>query len=101
MGNDNLKNRLKEIGEKESGKDFFVHIGKIGGNDYDKMVTDFKIRQLPVIIITGKDTVATLRSQTSDSDDLTAYVRLDNEYLLKNIERTMGAVGEIVNLFVD
>lgn len=91
-----LNDGLKSYG-RNSGTDIFVNIGKIGVDQYSKMVKEFQIDPLPVIIVTGTLEVAAITSGTGGN---TAFVRIDNKYLLKNSTRTMQILAQIVNLFI-
>jgi hypothetical protein len=93
-----LEDKLRAYGEK-SEKAVFVNMSKVGGDKYSKIIKRFEIEGLPVIVITGRDTIAGL--QTEDNKDKTVFVRLDKKNLLKDGGRTMEVVEEIVNLFME
>jgi hypothetical protein len=61
------------------------------------MKEKFEIRNLPVILMTGIDGIASLRD---DKHLSTAYVRIDNEERLKSVDSTLKCVQMIFNLFI-
>ena len=52
-----LESKLRDYG-RQTGGDVFINMGKVGDNKYREIVHDFDIGDLPVIVITGKDTKA-------------------------------------------
>ena len=91
-----LEARMKSYGQ-QTGDQIFVNMGRIGDKNYSRLVNEFRIDPLPVVIITGRDTVA--MGQT-DIGLETAYVRIDNKSLFKNLDRALNILGQIVNLYL-
>ena len=87
-----LRNYDKKIGVK-----IFVNMGRIGDRNYQRIVRHFEIKTLPVIIITGKDDIASIKD---GNDSKTVYVKFEGGSL-KNLERTISFVEKAVNLLID
>jgi len=91
-----LEIKLRKYG-KESENGIFVNMGKIGSSTYFKMVEDFEIVSLPVIIVTGVQEVAVIETNEGEK---TVYAKIDNKTLLNSPNKTMETIAEIVNLFI-
>ena len=73
--NEDLENKLRTLGEI-TGRNLFVYIGRLDDPKYSKIASTFKIMKLPVIIITGVEGFASVKSGNYYS---TAFVKLDNK----------------------
>lgn len=93
--NEGLETKLRDLG-KDTGKNLFVNIGRLSDPNYKKIRNKFDIKNLPVIIITAIDTLASLPTEFS-----TAYVRIDDEKLLKSPDLVIKCVQRLFNLFID
>lgn len=97
MPNEDLENKLRNLGEI-TGKNLFVNIGRLNDPNYSKIKKKFEITNLPVIIMTGIDEVASIEDGIYYS---TAYVRLDNEKLLNSTDLTIKSLERLFNLFIN
>jgi hypothetical protein len=97
MPNEDLENKLRKLGEI-TGKNLFVNIGRLNDPNYSKIKKKFEITNLPVIIMTGIDEVASIEDGVYYS---TAYVRLDNEKLLNSTDLTIKSLERLFNLFIN
>jgi hypothetical protein len=96
MPNEDLENKLHKLGDI-TGKNLFVNIGQLDDPKFDTMKEKFEIRNLPVIVMTGIDGIASLGDEKHLS---TAYVRIDNGERLKSVDSTLQCVQMIFNLFI-
>lgn len=96
MPNDELEEKLRTLGNI-TGNNLFLNIGQLNDRKFDMIREKFKIQTTPVIIITGIDGIASLKENSSLS---TAYVRLDNEDLLKSVNKTIKCVQTIYYSFI-
>jgi hypothetical protein len=96
MPNEGLEEGLRRLGV-DTGENLFVNIGRLDDPKFDKIAKKFGIEGLPVIIVTGVEGIASLK----DANDLsTAYVKLDNPSLLKNIGSIVECVQRLFILFI-
>jgi hypothetical protein len=96
LPNEALEDRLRRIGQM-TGKNLFVNIGRLDDPHYDTIKEKFKIKNLPVIIITGIDGLASLADENNPS---TVYVKIDRKELLGSIDMATQCVERIFNLFI-
>lgn len=89
-----LKQRLIEFGE-QTGNNCFVNIAKLDDPNYNKVRKTFGINTFPTIIIT-----ATSDLSACPSEDITAYVRIDNKALLKSSDEAFSCIERVYNLFI-
>src|SRR5438270_13836649 len=82
MPNENLESKLRNFGDK-TGKNLFVNIGRLDDPRYDIIKDKFEIRNLPVIVITGIDGLASLKDKDHFS---TAYVRIDDKEIINSVD---------------
>lgn len=94
--NSELERKLKDFGN-ETGKNLFINIGKLNDPNFKKITREFGIRKFPVLIVTGVGKLAAMQTETNYS---TAFVRLDNQELLKNPDRTIETSSKIFALFI-
>jgi hypothetical protein len=94
--NKDIEGKLREFGNY-AGKNLFVNIAKLNDPNYRTVVQQFKIKDLPSIIMTAIDTFAAIEYNNYFS---TVYVRLDNKQLLKDTDRTVDAIGKLFNIFI-
>ena len=94
MPNVELESRLRNFGNI-TGKNLFVNIGRLNDPNYGKIRNKFNIMNLPVIIITASDFLASPPEEFS-----TAYVRIDNKKLL-NSPDLMECIQRLFNMFID
>src|SRR5438094_408529 len=74
--NEDLEARLRNLG-KVTGNNLFVNIGRLGDPNYNKIKKKFAIKNLPVLLMTGVEELASAKSEPA-----TAYVRLDSKAFL-------------------
>jgi len=91
---EDLENRLRELG-KITNRNLFVNIGRLNDPKYETIARIFDITNLPVIVMTANDTLA-----SPPDEFLTVYARLDSKKLLESPERTIECVHQIFNLFI-
>jgi hypothetical protein len=94
--NEELENNLKLLG-RMTGNNLFVNIGRLDDPSFSKVKRTFGIVDLPVIIMTGLEGIASVKTQRYYS---TAYVRIDSSRLLQSVDLTTKSVERIFNLFV-
>jgi hypothetical protein len=91
-----LENNLKALGQM-AGKNLFVNIGRLDDPSFGKVKRTFGIVDLPVIIITGLEGIASVKTQKYYS---TVYIRIDSNRLLQSVDLTTKSVERIFNLFI-
>jgi len=91
-----LEIKLKGLGQM-TGKNLFVNIGRLNDPNFGKQKSMFGIKDLPVVIITGINGIASVRTERYYS---TAYVRLDSKRILESADLTIRFVERILNLFI-
>lgn len=96
MPNEALEGRLRKLGDN-TGRNLFVNIGRLDDPRYDIIKEKFRIRNLPVIIVTGINSIASLTDENYSS---TVYVRLDKKELLNSIDMTTQCIERLFNLFI-
>ena len=94
--NPDLEKNLRDFGVG-TGKNLLVNIGRLNDPKFNQIVSAFKIRTFPVVIVTAIDNLASMKTDNYYS---TAFVRLDNRDLLKNGDKTVECLGELFNLFI-
>jgi hypothetical protein len=97
MPNDDLEIKLQKLGET-SGKNLFVNIGSLDDNRFDEIAKKFEITKNPVVIITGIDSIASLKNK---EDLYTAYVRIDNNELFNSSDSVIKLVEELFYTFLN
>jgi len=95
LPNEDLEIKLKDFGES-AGKNLFVNIGRLNDPKYGKICSTFEVRGLPVIIMTGLESLAAMKV---DGHFSTVYVRLDNKELFRTVDSTIKCVQRLFNLF--
>jgi hypothetical protein len=94
MVDEAMENKLKDLG-RITGKNVFVNIGRLNDPQLSKIVSQFHIRNYPVVVVTA------LAGLASPPDEfLSAYARLDSKHLLGSPERTYECVQTIASLFM-
>lgn len=92
--NEELESKLRDLGNM-SGKNLFVNIGRLNDPDFDKIVSKFKIKKFPVIVVTAVDTLASLPDKF-----LTVYVRIDSKILLNSPDKTMECLQRLFIMYL-
>ncbi len=92
--NEGLEEGLRGLGEL-TGSNLFVNIGKLNDPALSKIVKAFDIRTFPAIVVTS---TADLGGDAEDH--VNVFVRLDDERLLSDAERTTELLAEIYGLFL-
>jgi hypothetical protein len=87
---------LRNLGNR-TGKNLFINIGRLDDPRYDIIRDKFKIRDLPVIIVTGVDGLASLKDEDYSP---TVYVRIDNKDLINSATLTVSCIERLFNLFI-
>ena len=90
-----LESKLRSLGGI-TGKNLFVNIGRLNDPNYNKIANKFKIMDLPVIILTAIDDLA-----SPPKEFLTAYVRIDNKKLLNSPDVVIQCLQRLFNLFIE
>lgn len=94
MRDEQLEAALRSLGEL-TGKNLFVNMGKLNDPSYGKIVKRFEIRTLPAVVVTATSDLA------GDPDaNANAFIRLDDDRLLSDPDRTLRLLQEIYSLFV-
>lgn len=96
MPNEQLEKKLRNFG-KITGKNLFVNIGRLNDPKYRKMKKTFDIVNLPVVIVTGIEGLASIKTERYSS---TAYVKIDSEHLLNSPDLTIRSLERLFNLFI-
>jgi hypothetical protein len=91
-----LERKLRNFGDI-TGKNLFVNIGRLNDPKYRKVKKTFDIVDLPVIIVTGIEGLASVRTERYFS---TAYVKIDNKNLLNSPDLTIQSLERLFNLFL-
>ncbi len=89
-----LETALRKVAA-DSGQNLFVNIGRLNDPQLYKIVSRFQIEKYPVVIMTADPSLA-----STPGENVTAYVRLDDERLLKSPERTSEVLLQLLNLFL-
>jgi hypothetical protein len=95
MPNEDLETALRRLGEI-TGQNLFVNIGRLNDPRYRDIARRFKIKPLPVIIMTGIDKLA-----SPPEDFFTAFVRIDSKGLLASPDLTVQCLQKMYNLFIE
>jgi hypothetical protein len=90
-----LVEKLLEFGE-QTGNNCFVNIAKLNDPSYNKVRKLFRIMTFPTIIVTARSELSSLQSE-----NITAFVRIDNKSLFKSTEATLACIEKMFNLFID
>ncbi len=93
--NEDLENKLRDLGNI-TGKNLFVNIGKLNDPNYKKIVSKFKIKELPVIIITAIDKLA-----SPPTEFVTTFIRIEDEKLLSSPDKVVQCLERLFNLFIE
>jgi hypothetical protein len=96
MPNGELESKLRTLGHV-TGKNLFVNIGRLNDPKYYKIKNRFGIIDLPVIILTAIEGLATIKTDTYYS---TAFVRIDDKNILKSVDLTIKSIERLFNLFI-
>jgi len=96
MSNEALESKLRNIGDI-TGKNLLVNIGRLNDPKYYKIKNRFGIIDLPVIILTALEGLATVKTDTYYS---TAFVRIDDKRMLNSVDLTIKSVERLFNLFI-
>lgn len=94
MPNEDLENKLRKFGNI-IGKNLFVNIGRLNDPNYKKIASRFEIRDLPVIIITAIDGLASVKTERYYS---TFFV--DSKILLHSVDLTIKSIEQLFNLLI-
>lgn len=92
--NEDMESKLRDLGNM-AGKNLFVNIGRLNDPHYGKMAKIFNIKNLPVVIVTAIDKLA-----SSSTEFLTTYVRIDDRRLTESPDSVIPCLERIYNLFV-
>jgi len=96
MLNEALESKLRNIGDI-TGKNLLVNIGRLNDPKYYKIKSRFGIIDLPVIILTALEGLASVKTDTYYS---TAFVRIDDKRILNSVDLTIKSVERLFNLFI-
>jgi hypothetical protein len=96
MRDSDLEDKLKAFGN-DAGKNLFVNIATLKDPKYKLLATQFEIGRLPTIVMTGVERYASLKRGEYFS---TAFVRIDNRELLRDVGRALECVGNLFRLFI-
>jgi hypothetical protein len=89
-----VQKELRALGQKTGGN-LFVNIAKtLDDPDYQVAVGRFRIRGLPVIVVTAVSPLA------STPEGQTAFVRLEGKELFKRPQQVVETVEQLFNLFL-
>jgi hypothetical protein len=91
---DAMEDKLKELG-RLCAKNLFVNIGRFKDPQFSKIVSQFEIKNFPVIVVTA---VSDLASPPDGS--LSVYVRLDSKHLLSSPDATYKCLQTVLSLFL-
>ena len=94
MPNEELESKLRNLGDI-TGKNLFVNLGRLNDPKYKKIRNKYQIKNLPVIIVTAIDKLASPPTEFS-----TAYVKIDSKRLLKSPNYAIECVQTVFNLFI-
>jgi hypothetical protein len=94
VSNEELEGALRDLGNI-TGKNLFVNVGKLNDPNYKKLVNKFQIKELPVIIITAIDKLA-----SPPNDFVTAYIRIDDKKVLSSPDKVVQCIERLFNLFI-
>lgn len=92
--NEDLEGKLRDLGSI-TGENLFVNIGRLNDPNYKKIANRFKIRDLPVIVVTAIGSLA-----SPPTEFLTAYVRIDSKRLLSSPDVVVQCLQRLFNLFI-
>ena len=95
MPNEELESALRNLGNI-TGENLFVNIGRLNDPNYKKIANKFDIRNLPVIIVTAIDKLASPPTEFS-----TAFVKIDSKRLLNSPNLAIECLQTLFNLFID
>jgi hypothetical protein len=99
--NVDLEDKLRMLGN-DTGKNLFVNIGRRNDPNFDKIVDKFRIREYPVIIITGLAELASFEIEDKFSTVyIRKYVRLDKRDLIGSIDSTIRSIESLFSLFIN
>jgi hypothetical protein len=90
---DEVEKRLRALGKK-TGENLFVNFSTLMDPDYKRAVKRFRVKALPVIIVTAISPLAATPNGES------TFVRLDGKSLFAKPEALVRTVEELFNLFL-
>jgi hypothetical protein len=93
--NRDLANKLKSLGNI-AGRNLFVNIAKLDDPKFQIVVSKFRIKTFPTMIITAIDKLASPPEEFS-----TAYVKIEDKKLLSSTDLAFECIQKIFNLFID
>lgn len=96
LPNVDLEEKLRYFGNI-TGNNLFINIGLLNDPKYYKIQNIFQIKDLPVIVLTASNGLASLESNNCH---FTAYVKIDNKNLLKSVDSTIECIEGLFNLFI-
>jgi hypothetical protein len=96
MPDKNLEDHLRNLGNM-TGKNLYINIGRLNDPNYNKIRNKFQIKNLPVIIITAIEGLASIKTETYFS---TAYVKIDNKHLINSVDLILKCIERVFNLFI-
>lgn len=93
--NEDLEHKLRKLGDS-TGKNLLINIGRLNDPNYRKIANKFNIKNLPIIIVTAIDKLASSPTQFS-----TAYAKIDSKRLLNSPDLAIECVQKLFNLFIE
>jgi hypothetical protein len=96
LADEEFEDRLRNLGNI-TGRNLLVNIGRLDDPNYDKITKVFKIERLPAIVMTANGSLASIKMENVES---TAYIRIDEEQLLKSADKTIEIVQNLYLLFL-
>jgi hypothetical protein len=94
MPNQDLESKLRDLGDI-TGDNLFVNIGRLNDSRYQEIVSMFSIKDLPVIILTAIDKLA-----SPSTKFLTMYARIDDKKLMESPDLVLQCSQTIYNLLI-
>jgi hypothetical protein len=94
MPNEELERKLRDLGEI-AGNNLFVNIGRLNDPHYGQMARMFDIRNLPVVILTAIDRLA-----SPLTEHLTMYAKIDDKRLMDSPDLVLECSQTIHNLLI-
>jgi hypothetical protein len=93
---DDLVEELKKYG-KDAGKNIFVGIWSLGATSYSSLLTAFKIKDSPAVVVTGNPKLSTDGKTPAE----TVFATISNKNLLNDTEKAGDVINRTCNLFME
>lgn len=92
---DDLKKALTDYG-KAAGKNIFVGLWELSAKPYKEILTYFKIKKSPAVIVSGPPKWST----DGQAPTQTAFARIDNPKVLNDLKTATDCISQTCNLFM-